>query len=103
LTNDIIIDTIILPERMFLVMDSLSDDIKRLNKSPLNIRFNDLCKICVKYFGKARQDGTSHKVYKTPWQGDPRLNIQNNGGKAKAYQVRQVVKALQRLELENHE
>jgi hypothetical protein len=33
-----------------------------------------------------RQDGTSHKVYKTPWQGDPRVNIQRGkDGKAEAY------------------
>jgi hypothetical protein len=32
-----------------------------------------------------------------PWQGDPRVNIQNDKGKAKAYQVRQVVMAIERL------
>ena len=30
-------------------------------------------------------------VFKTPWQGDPRVNIQNAKGKAKVYQVRQVL------------
>jgi len=29
-------------------------------------------------------------IGKTPWQGDLRINIQNDKGKAKAYQVRQV-------------
>lgn len=43
----------------------------------------------------------SHKVYKTPWRGDPRVNIQNDKGKAKVYQVRQVLKAIKRLEIEN--
>lgn len=33
-----------------------------------------------------------------PWQGDPRANIQSDKGKAKAYQVRQVLKAINRLE-----
>jgi hypothetical protein len=48
-----------------------------------------------------RQDGTSHKVYKTPWQGDPRVNIQRGkDGNAKAYQVRQVLDAIDRLEAE---
>ena len=40
-------------------------------------------------------------MYKTPWQGDPRVNIQNKKGKAKAYQVKQVLKAIERLEVEN--
>ena len=32
--------------------------------------------------------GTSHLIYKPPWPGDPRMNIQNASGQAKAYQVR---------------
>ncbi|MEW6521918.1 MAG: toxin HicA, partial [Thermodesulfobacteriota bacterium] len=49
----------------------------------------------------ARQSGSSHRIYKTPWLGDPRVNIQNSKGKAKAYQVRQVLKAIERMEVEN--
>ncbi len=52
-------------------------------------------------FGDARQSGSSHRVYKTPWKGDPRVNIQNSKGKAKAYQVKQVLKSIERLEVEN--
>ena len=38
-------------------------------------------------------------VYKTPWQGDPRVNIQESGGgKAKTYQVKQVLMAVVRLQ-----
>jgi hypothetical protein len=51
-----------------------------------------------------RQDGTSHKVYKTPRQGDPRVNIQRGkDGNAKAYQVRQVLDAIATLEAEKSE
>ncbi len=57
----------------------------------------DLCRVCEHYFGKARQRGSSHRVYKTPCRGDPRVNIQNTKGTAKAYQVRQVLKAIERL------
>ncbi|MPY80723.1 MAG: toxin HicA [Actinophytocola sp.] len=46
------------------------------------------------YFGEPRQQGTSHAVFRTPWPGDPRVNIQNHKGKAKPYQVRQVLKAI---------
>jgi hypothetical protein len=31
------------------------------------------------------------------WQGDPRVNIQNAKGKAKPYQVRQVLQAIEKL------
>lgn len=40
-------------------------------------------------------------VYKTPWIGDPRVNIQNDKGKAKTYQVKQVLQAIERLHNEN--
>jgi len=72
-----------------------------IKENPSNVRFSQLCKICDFYFGKPRQSSTSHRVYKTPWKGDPRVNIQNKKGKAKAYQVKQVIKAIEKLEVEN--
>jgi hypothetical protein len=75
--------------------------IEQMRRSPQNVRFDDLARICADYFGEPRQDGTSHKVYRTPWQGDPRVNIQRGkDGNAKAYQVRQVLDAMARLEAE---
>ncbi len=82
-------------------MGKLKDLIRQLKQNPAHVRFADLCKVCDHYFGEARQPGSSHRIYKTPWQGDPRVNIQNNKGKAKAYQVKQVLKAIERLEVEN--
>jgi predicted RNase H-like HicB family nuclease len=38
--------------------------IERMRRSPQNVRFDDLAKICADHFGEPRQDGTSHKVYK---------------------------------------
>ena len=58
------------------------------------IHFADLAKVCEHYFGRPRQSGTSHHVYKMPWPGNPRVNIQNAKGKAKPYQVRQVLAAI---------
>jgi len=72
-----------------------------MKQNPNDVRFAELCKICDLYFGEARQKSSSHRIYKTPWQGDPRVNIQNNNGKAKAYQVKQVLKAIERMEV-NH-
>ena len=72
-----------------------------MRANPKGIRFSELCKVCDACFGAPRQTGSSHRVYKTPWQGDPRVNIQNARGKAKPYQVRQVLAAIQRLEEDN--
>jgi hypothetical protein len=69
-----------------------------MRKEPKKIRFADLSKVCEEYFGAPRQDGTSHKIYKMPWPGDPRVNIQNDKGKAKEYQVKQVLQAIEKLE-----
>lgn len=73
--------------------------LEKMKSNPKGIRFNNLRKVCEHYFGKPRQIGTSHCVFKTPWPGDPRVNIQNDKGKAKPYQVRQVLLAIRKLEL----
>jgi hypothetical protein len=73
----------------------------RMRSSPAQIRFADLYKVCVVYFGKPRHSASSHAVFKTPWPGDPRVNIQNDKGKAKPYQVRQVLLAVERLQENN--
>ncbi len=68
-----------------------------MRTEPTNVRFADLQRICEHFFGNPRQHGSSHTIYKTPWPGNPRVNIQNDKGKAKAYQVRQVLLAIERL------
>lgn len=78
-------------------MAKIEDIISEMEQNPKGIRFSDLCKVCGHFFGDPRQSSTSHKVYKTPWKGDPRVNIQNDKGKAKAYQVKQVLAAITRL------
>ena len=75
----------------------IEDAIRSLRSNPRGIRFNELAAICDLFFGTPRQSGTSHRVYRTPWPGDPRVNIQNDRGMAKAYQVRQVIRALEML------
>lgn len=71
--------------------------VESMRNNPKGIRFKDLGKVCDHFFGQARQGGTSHRIYKTPWPGDPRVNIQVSGGLAKAYQVRQVLEAIDKL------
>ena len=69
-----------------------------LRTNPTGVRFADLAKVCDEYFGEPRQKGTSHRIYRTPCLGDPRVNIQDAKGMAKPYQVRQVVRAIEKLE-----
>ena len=71
--------------------------LEQMRSEPANVRFADLQRVCESLFGKPRQSGSSHAVYKTPWPGNPRVNIQNDKGKAKPYQVRQVLLAIERL------
>jgi hypothetical protein len=82
-------------------MSRIEDILAQMKRNPRDVRFGDLCKVCDHYLGKSRQSASSHRVYRTPWQGDPRVNIQSKKGKARAYQVRQVLKAIERLELEH--
>lgn len=82
-------------------MASIDDILEKMRRNPKNIRFNEICRVCDHFFGKPRKSGTSHRVYKTPWPGDPRVNVQNSQGKAKAYQVRQVLLAVDKTEEED--
>jgi len=70
--------------------------VEQMKGNPKDVQFDDLCKVCEYHFGESRTRG-SHRIYKTPWQGDPRINIQDDNGKAKAYQVRQVLQAINKL------
>jgi hypothetical protein len=79
-------------------MSSVKIILTRMNRNPKNVRFKDLCKVCDHYFGLPRQKGSSHRIYRTPWPGDPRINIQSHKVKAKAYQVRQVLAAIGNME-----
>jgi hypothetical protein len=78
-------------------MYSIQKILDQMRREPGNVRFSELLQICEEFFGKPRQSGTSHTVFKTPWLGNPRINIQNDKGKAKAYQVRQVLLAIDKL------
>jgi hypothetical protein len=83
-------------------MAGIDDLVDRMRQTPQSIRFSDVCRVCDHYFGQPRHTGTSHRVYRTPWPGDPRVNIQSARGQAKAYQVKQVLKAIERLAYESH-
>lgn len=67
--------------------------LEKVNK----INFFQLLSICEQFFGNYRVNG-SHHIFKTPRQGDPRINLQKGKDKhAKPYQVNQVLNALRKL------
>lgn len=68
--------------------------------NPAHVRFDDLVAPRARYFGEARIAG-SHHIFKMPWPGDPRINLQRDGAFAKPYQVRQAEKAIDRWEAEH--
>jgi hypothetical protein len=76
---------------------SLDAILQQMRANPVGMRFADLKRVCDSDFGRPRQSGSSHSVHKTPWPGDPRVNIQNARGSAKPYQVRQVLQAIEQL------
>nr|WP_320014609.1 toxin HicA [uncultured Desulfobacter sp.] len=82
-------------------MKNIAEKLKQFKNNPGNVNFSNICEVCDFYFGGARQSVSSHRIYKTPWKGDPRVNIQNSKEKAKAYQVNQVLKAIERLKVES--
>jgi len=80
-------------------MSKLARILDAMRRAPQNVKFADLEQVCGHYFGEPRQRGGSHCVYRTPWPGDPRVNIQcGQNGNAKVYQVRQVLAAIAKLE-----
>ena len=60
---------------------NLEKILRQMREAPQNVRYADV-----------------HCVFKTPWPGDPRVNVQNKNGYAKPYQVRQVLAAIAKLQ-----
>ena len=76
------------------VSKALEKVVEQMRQSPNNVRFSDLCRVCDQFFGEAHQKGTSHRRYEIGLPDEPPIDVQDDRGKAKAYQVRQVLKAL---------
>jgi hypothetical protein len=79
---------------------TIEEYIQQLESNKKDMRFAHLVRICQEQFGNPRMKG-SHHIFKTPWSGDPRINLQadeRNAGKAKPYQVKQVIAALRKLQ-----
>lgn len=84
-------------------MPTVAKIIEAMKRNPKNLRYKDLRMVCIEYFGQPRTTGGSHAVFKMPWSGDPRVNIQEIKGKAKPYQVAQVPAAMDKLKVEGRQ
>ncbi len=71
-------------------------------RSNANIRFRDLCRLVERLGYVERRHAGSHHIYKHPTRTDlPMLNLQmGRGGKAKPYQVKQVLAVIDDYGLE---
>ncbi|MCL2403231.1 MAG: toxin HicA [Coriobacteriia bacterium] len=78
-------------------MSNVEDIVRSMRASRGNVKFSDGLKVGMHFFGKPRISG-SHYIFKTPWRGDPWVNMQNSKGKMKPYQAKQLLSAVDRLE-----
>lgn len=69
----------------------IEEEALKLLISEKNVKFKTLLKIGTCFLKGPRIEG-SHYIFKTPWKGQPWVNIQRDGKIAKIYQVRQMKK-----------
>lgn len=69
-----------------------------LKKNPKNVRFNKLCNTAEAFGFKFRGGQGSHRIYIRKGI-EEMLNFQNVHGKAKPYQVRQLIKVIEKYNL----
>ncbi len=76
----------------------MTDILRDMRSNPAGSSFADAMRVAEHFSGEPRSNG-SHRVFKTRWPGNPRVNLQKgDGNKAKAYQVRQLLQAVEKLE-----
>jgi hypothetical protein len=80
-----------------LVTKAIERQLAGMRSNPQSTSFSDALKVAAHYFGEPRISG-SHHIFKTPWAGDPRINLQKaKGGDAKPYQAWQLLAAIDLL------
>ncbi len=76
---------------------NVNDILELMRRNPADVRFKDAMACAEHFFGAPRVHG-SHYVFSMPWPSDPRVNLQNRHGYVAAYQVRQLLRAIERME-----
>ncbi len=75
-------------------MGRLRKLLERVRRNPFDVRFDDLVRLveAAGYVERKRGGGTSHKIFRHPDRPElPLINLQASRGRAKGYQVRQVL------------
>ena len=72
--------------------------LRKLLASPHNVRFGDLCKLAQGFGYRLDRVSGSHHIFEHSEASRP-LNLQNVGGKAKPYQVRQFLRDIEEFQL----
>lgn len=75
-----------------LVMGDWSSTVEEMRGNPKNVRFSTLCNLLERIGYVLKRQRGSHMIYSRP--GFPLVNVQGFSGKAKAYQVKQVLKII---------
>jgi len=76
-------------------MSKLEKMLRAIRNNPANVRFNDACKAAEEIGFQLRGQSGSHRTYAR--SGEPMLlNFQDVKGKAKPYQVRQLIEMMDR-------
>ncbi len=77
-------------------MGSIAKLIQKARQAPQNLSFAELCRLCEHFGMRCRKKPGSHRTYRRDLPPKLRpLSVQNCGGKAKAYQVEQLLKLLE--------
>jgi hypothetical protein len=75
--------------------------LEKAKASPHNLRFDELCKLAEEFgWVFERQNASSHKIYSNPNLSESNgrmMNFQSKHGKAKLYQVKQLLDAIEQL------
>lgn len=72
--------------------------LERARSSPAGLRFSQLCRLAEALGFEFKRQKGSHRIYRHA-RAQELLNFQNDGGAAKAYQVRQLLSCIDRLGL----
>ncbi|HSD57293.1 MAG TPA: hypothetical protein VLB04_03845 [Methanotrichaceae archaeon] len=75
------------------------DLLEELKANPKKVRFTRVCQIAEAFSFQTRKGTGSHRVYYRDGVREI-LNFQNEGGLAKAYQVRQFIKIVEKYNLQ---
>ena len=71
--------------------------LRKIQRNPNNVAWVDFYALCVYCFGEPERQSANHIIFKPPkWAGQPTVNIQPLGKQAKGYQVREVLKLIEK-------